>query len=210
VLRWCAGHGQHPGAALTDPKHRLAAEVRRLVEAVATLDADEVHGDTVDDLADRARELADAVCAEPSVADKGGPHLAGGRAAPLEERSPISGLGNPLSPPLTMVRTERGVSASAIYGWAHEGPPNTLHGGWVAAAFDEVLGVAQAATGFTGTLTIRMRAPTPLHTPVHYEGWLDRKEGRKAWALGTATANGIVVGEAEGIFIAPKGGGPVR
>ena len=47
------------------------------------------------------------------------------------------------------------------------------HGGYVAAAFDEVLGLAQdlgGQSGMTGTLTIKYRRPTPLHADPHVPG----------------------------------------
>ena len=40
-------------------------------------------------------------------------------------------------------------------GPVYEGPPGHVHGGLVAAMFDELLGFAQLSGGFTGTLTIR-------------------------------------------------------
>jgi acyl-coenzyme A thioesterase PaaI-like protein len=97
--------------------------------------------------------------------------------------------------------------ASATYGAANEGPPGALHGGFVAAAFDDLLGVAQMASGdagFTGTLTVKMRRPTPLHTPIEYEAGVTSKEGRKITCWGRSTANGELVAEAECLFIIPK------
>ena len=57
-----------------------------------------------------------------------------------------------------------------------------MHGGVVAAMFDEVLGMTQSLSGqpgMTGTLRIRYRRPTPLHRELRFEGTLDRVDGRK-------------------------------
>ena len=58
------------------------------------------------------------------------------------------------------------------FGSAYEGPPGHVHGGFVAAAFDEVLGYVQSLggrPGMTGTLTVRYRSPTPLYTELRFE-----------------------------------------
>ena len=77
------------------------------------------------------------------------------------------------------------------FGAAYEGPPTCVHGGFVAAAFDEVLGLAQSLggnPGMTGTLTVRYRKPTPLHTDLRFEATLDGQEGRKLFTSGRVYA----------------------
>ena len=74
----------------------------------------------------------------------------------------------------------------------------------LAAAFDEVLGMAQSLSGqagFTGTLTIRYRSPTPLYEDLRFRAWVDRVEGRKIFTSGTCHAGERLTAEAEGIFI---------
>jgi acyl-coenzyme A thioesterase PaaI-like protein len=118
--------------------------------------------------------------------------------------SPLIGLSNPLAPPISVRVAEGRVHGAAVFGTAYEGPPGCVHGGFVAAAFDEVLGFAQSLTGnpgMTGTLTIRYRSPTPLHTPLRFEAWVDRTEGRKIFASGTLHAGSLLTAQAEGIFI---------
>jgi len=90
------------------------------------------------------------------------------------------------------------------FGSAYEGAPGCVHGGWVAAAFDEALGFAQSLSahpGMTGTLTVRYRKPTPLHSELRMECWVDRVEGRKVFATGTLHAGDVLTAESEGIFI---------
>ena len=96
--------------------------------------------------------------------------------------SPVSGLSNPMSPPVRL-RVEEGDAGDVVivgdvtFGPAYEGPPGHCHGGWIAAMFDEALGFAQLAPGFTAYLHVNYRRPTPLNT------------------------------NAEGLFIAPRGDG---
>ena len=59
----------------------------------------------------------------------------------------------------------------------------------MAAAFDEVLGLAQdlgGQPGMTGTLTIKYRQPTPLHARPRFVGTFDGREGRKNFTVGAA------------------------
>src|SRR5262245_14935643 len=87
---------------------------------------------------------------------------------------------------------------------AHTGPPDNVHGGYVAGAFDEVLGWACAKSGnpaVTGKLTVRYRRPTPLNVPVEFRAPWPRVVGKRVHAEATLTADGEVTAEAEGLFV---------
>jgi acyl-coenzyme A thioesterase PaaI-like protein len=188
-------------------KHRLVREVKRVVDNAALLDvgANDAHGLSV--FADEAGNFADRLEQAPSLRAFGGAAVAGPADAVLAERSPVSGRSNPLAPPLHLEMTEGVTRAWAIWTDAYEGPPGCLHGGFVAAAFDDVMGLAQMASGragFTGTLTVRMLKPTPLHQRIDYEAWLDHAEGRKIWCKAAARHGDVLLGEAEILFISPR------
>ena len=121
------------------------------------------------------------------------------------DHSPIIGRSNPIAPPIEVEVRDKKVHGRAVFGAAYEGPPGCVHGGWIAAAFDEVLGMTQSMTGnpgMTGTLTIRYRRPTPLHAEIRFEAELDRVEGRKIFTTGRSYGpDGQLTAEAEGIFI---------
>ena len=120
------------------------------------------------------------------------------------DHSPLQGVSNPLAPPVQLEVVDDVVHGRVRFGSAYEGPPSSVHGGYVAAAFDEVLGMAQSlggSPGMTGTLTIRYRKPTPLHTDLRFEARLDRQEGRKIYCTGELYAGELLCAEAEGIFI---------
>jgi acyl-coenzyme A thioesterase PaaI-like protein len=120
------------------------------------------------------------------------------------DHSPMLGRANPLAPPIELRLEEGRIIGRATFGAAYEGPPGSVHGGFVAAAFDEVLGSTQSlsgAPGMTGRLTVHYRSPTPLHTELRFEGELVSVTGRKILTRGELFAGDILCAEAEGLFI---------
>ncbi|MEZ5238547.1 MAG: PaaI family thioesterase [Microthrixaceae bacterium] len=101
------------------------------------------------------------------------------------DQSPLIGLANPLSPPLVLDHDPGGDSrlrGRVVFGPAYEGPPGCVHGGYVAAVFDELLGATQSLSGsqgMTAHLGVDYRSPTPLGEELTMHGWLERTEGRK-------------------------------
>jgi acyl-coenzyme A thioesterase PaaI-like protein len=121
--------------------------------------------------------------------------------------SPISGRRNPIAPPIKMWKTGDGeVMGEAIFSPTYAGPPDSVHGGIIAAVFDEILAMANVISGtagFTGTLTIKYRRTTPLNTPIELWGKNVRRDGRKQLCRGEMRVNGEVTASAEGLFICP-------
>jgi acyl-coenzyme A thioesterase PaaI-like protein len=120
------------------------------------------------------------------------------------DHSPLIGKANPLAPPIEVAIEGDRVVGTATFGTPYEGPPGCVHGGFVAASFDEILGAAQSMSGLpamTGTLTITYRKPTPLHRELRFEGELVKVDGRKVTATGRVYAGDTMTAEAEGIFI---------
>jgi acyl-coenzyme A thioesterase PaaI-like protein len=189
-------------------KHALVHEVRRLINAVTMLDVNALDDPgPVAELAETASTLVASVADLPRL--PGGPADAGGDDARLLERSGIVGASNPLAAPLHIWLDGERVVGWAVYPEQYEGPPGCVHGGFVAAAFDDLLGAAQTLSGtagFTGTLTVRMRRPTPLLQRIDYEGGVHGVDGRKILAWGRARHGDEVVAEAEGVFVSPRRG----
>ncbi|MGH2685378.1 MAG: PaaI family thioesterase, partial [Actinomycetota bacterium] len=133
-----------------------------------------------------------------------------GRFLPL---SPVIGTCNPMAPPVEVWPVDGGVRAAARLGAAYVGPPGRVHGGWVAAILDQVLGFACVAAGhpaMTGTLTVTLRQATPLHDDLDIVARILEVDGRRVTARGAISAGGAVTAEAEGTFIkalAPAGAG---
>ena len=187
-----------------DQKRRLAEAMRLVIERLVPSSA------PVEELsaaADGLERYAEALKAHPRLSSAHGhaESATSGDVGAFFDQSPLIGLANPLAPPITVGRTgEHSAAATVTFGSAYEGPPGCVHGGFIAAAFDEVLGYAQSlsgAPGMTGTLTVRYRKPTPLHQELRFEAEFVRMERRKIFCEGVVIANGVTTAEAEGIFI---------
>jgi len=125
------------------------------------------------------------------------------------DQSPVRGQLNPIAPPMTIEFVERPdgkrvVEGRARLGCAYEGPPHGVHGGWVAALLDELLGSAQglaASGGVTAILKIRYRDITPIDEDLRFEGWIHQDRGRIVIIRGTCHAGDTLTADAEGIFV---------
>ena len=119
-------------------------------------------------------------------------------------RSPLVGEVSPMAPPVEYEHRDGRLFGRGVFHAAYEGPPGYVHGGWIALAFDEILGMANIAgghPGMTGRLSIRYRRPTPLHTELRFEAWTQQVDGRRLITRGTLEADGVVTAEAEGLFV---------
>jgi acyl-coenzyme A thioesterase PaaI-like protein len=123
--------------------------------------------------------------------------------------SPISGKRNPIAPPMKLWKAGANeVRGEAIFSPTYAGPPDAVHGGIIAAVFDEILAMANVISGragFTGTLTIKYHAKTPLDTPIELWGMNVRQDGRKQLSRGEMRVDGKVTATAEGLFICAAG-----
>lgn len=95
---------------------------------------------------------------------------------------PGSGPGSPHG--LEMEVTRRGEVAEArfVIGDSYEGAPQRSHGGIVALAFDDSMGFVLNiihTVAYTGEITVRYKAPTPLNIPLVIRAHLARRDGRK-------------------------------
>jgi len=182
----------------------LADAVRELIERmVATRAPLEVFAGVADDVRAVASRF-EGYPQDPLYFGFAEAANAGDSSAPFDN-SPLLGLANPLAPPLRLRVEGDRVVGTARFGGAYEGPPGCVHGGYVAAAFDELLGLTQTIggqPGMTGRLTVNYRSPTPLRTELDFEGVLERVEGRKTFCRGTIHAGERLCAEAEGLFIA--------
>lgn len=192
------------GAAAWEQKRRLARAMRLVIERLVPSNAPEAE---LRAAAQGLERYAEALKAHPRLKHFHGyaESANAGDVGAFFDQSPMIGLANPLAPPITISQSgERSALASVTFGSAYEGPPGSVHGGFIAATFDEVLGFVQSLggnPGMTGTLTVRYRRLTPLHTELIIEAELLRVQGRKIFTEGRILADGIVTAEAEGLFI---------
>jgi acyl-coenzyme A thioesterase PaaI-like protein len=192
-----------PASGAWAEKRRIAAAMRIVIDRLVSSDAPE---DELKRTADALESYAARLATHPRLDRYEGvaESATGGDVGAFFDQSPMIGLANPLAPPITLRAEGDRVHGTVTFGSAYEGPPGCVHGGFVAAAFDEVLGFAQSLTGspgMTGTLIVRYRKPTPLHTELRFQAWIDRVEGRKIFAAGELRAGELLTAEAEGVFV---------
>ena len=187
---------------------RLADELRRIINRLALVRPPAADSALA---ADVASDFADRLEGMRARSESWEVSEAGLEPRDFVEHSPLSGRSNPLAPPMETWLVEEAdesyyIGGSVTFGDAYEGPPGHCHGGLVAAMFDELLGFAQLSAGFTGTLTVRYRKPTPLHKKLTLKAWPERVDGRKRIIKGTCHLDDVLISEAEGLFIAPRDG----
>jgi acyl-coenzyme A thioesterase PaaI-like protein len=182
---------------------RMGDAVRALIEQVAGTNAPT---EELSRMADAVSELAASFEGHPKgrLYDGFGESANAGTGRAMFDHSPMIGVANPLAPPIRLDLQTDMVVGDVTFGSAYEGPPGCVHGGYLAAAFDEILGATQSMggrPGMTGTLTVRYRRPTPLHRRLRFEGELVGVEGRKIFTAGRCLLDGELTAEAEAVFI---------
>ncbi|MCB1689209.1 MAG: PaaI family thioesterase, partial [Halioglobus sp.] len=128
------------------------------------------------------------------------------------ELNPLAGWSNPIAPPVNNWIEGDLALGTCQCGWAYEGPPGSVHGGFVAAIFDQFLGMAQVLggqPGMTGYLHVNYHQRTPLNSELKLEARLVKVEGRKTIMRGEMYAHGVMTASAEGLFVEPRGGMPI-
>lgn len=192
----------YPDAAehVTPARVRLAEAARALVDAVASSD------DVTDADLDAAAARVEAVTRTLRAAPPGTPVVRERerRWHDYLPRSPLVGVVSPLAPPAAYEFADGRLDLRVRFGAAFEGPPGCVHGGFVALAFDELLGMVTVLAGhrgFTGRLAVRYRQPTPLYEDLRATAWIDHHEGRRTVARGTIHAGDVLTAEAEGLFV---------
>ena len=195
-----------PSPFTSPARERLAAATRHLLDALLTVE--ELDEEVLDGAADATTRIVEGLVGrsvDPARRPAGARARRERKAGDYLPRSPIVGAINPVAPPLRYEQhPDTGVVAHGAFGAAHEGPPGYVHGGWVALAFDEALGMANAASGhpgMTARLTVRYRRPTPLHTELALHARTMRVEGRRITTVATLHAGDHLTAEAEGLFV---------
>jgi acyl-coenzyme A thioesterase PaaI-like protein len=202
-MRAAAGGAEGPWAA----KRQLAAALRELLARLPASAAPDAELRALVPVLRAAAERFAAAGRAPA-SDRPASLYAG--MENFQDTGPIVGLSNPIAPPLeASVDPEAGVvRARARFSPAYEGAPGLLHGGILAAAFDELLGLAtvfSGGPGMTRDLHVRYLRPTPILVDLHFTGRLDRVEGRRLFVSAEVEAAGVRTAEASGVFTAVGG-----
>ncbi len=194
----------HPDTA----RLRLAQALRPLISMTVTGTPDDVALESAAEAVERiVAELAAGAGTERRTRL---PPDTGRSTVEYFPTSPVAGILNPIAPPLVLEVVEgadggaSGIRADAWFDYPYEGPPNCVHGGVIAATFDEILGAASIVSGnpgMTGTLTIRYRKPTPLRADLRLEARFLDRDGRKIRIWAGMYHGDVLTAEADGLFI---------
>lgn len=189
-------------AEAAEARRDLCAALRELIARVPRAPAS---AETLRELTTRLRETVARWDASPAPAESGEEFLPG--MSDFMERGPMAGLSNPIAPPARYWFDEASGEAhgEVCFGDAYEGGPGVVHGGFLSAVLDEVLGfttIRSGRPGFTGELTVRYLGPTPTREVLSIRARYDRHEGRRIYASGEIRAGERVTCRAEGLFIA--------
>jgi acyl-coenzyme A thioesterase PaaI-like protein len=101
-------------------------------------------------------------------------------------------------------RPEGGVAGRFFVKQDHQGPPGFAHGGVIAAALDEAMGLllhGQGTYALTGRLEIELAAPAPVGSFVELEADVESAEGRKLTLTATASGEDGALATARGTFV---------
>ena len=192
-----------------EAKRRVAEAIRDLTEVLVTSspDVQKMH-----DIADQLEKSAADFSQSPRVYGrldwiKTGEHGSFGQVS--HELNPLAGYANPIAPPVNTWFEDEKALGRCLCGWVYEGPPGSVHGGFVAAIFDQFMGMAQrlgGQPGMTGYLHVNYHARTPLNTELRLEGELIKVEGRKTIIAAKMFAGDTLTASCEALFVEPRKG----
>ncbi|MFN8036823.1 MAG: PaaI family thioesterase [Acidimicrobiia bacterium] len=151
---------------------------------------------------DRLARMQAARAAGDSTGFPGGDSGAG-----FEDRA-VGGAANPTGIDFALRHEGDDVVVQTAFRRAFEGAPNRVHGGMVAALFDDVTGFVIARLdepAFTGELTVRFEAAVPVETPLVVRCRLASRERRKLHITGEMSADGELVARCRATYITVDG-----
>ncbi len=172
-----------------DPRLAAAAGVRKLAHAISAHEADDQTLHRISEfIADVMPALEGTPRRERIVPTFGKGALGEGAVIdakakgrhPMDDRA-IAGPANATSVDFQARREGDEVVADAYFGAAFEGAPGRVHGGMVAAVFDDLVGFILGMVGqpgFTGRITVVYKAPVPTERPVEFRARLRERAER--------------------------------
>jgi acyl-coenzyme A thioesterase PaaI-like protein len=196
--------------SIPDAAFDLVERVRELVEAVVMTDVDatdlelatgQIEAATAR-LRTRRRETPLSLIRHPDGRIESLMQAGAGRLNP--QAPPIRWSVRPTEPPPGSPPRPVECVAHCTFTAAHSGSPSRVHGGVIAAALDECLGVAATAAGASGmtvSLQVNLRGGTPFGRPVEIRTRVTEIEGRKTHVTGEVVVDGEVTADATALCI---------
>lgn len=151
------------------------------------------------DCAAELHVIADRLSVMPQVTIDADPIAIGGH----DPRFGIRDRG--LVPPYEVESEDERAIHGRVFFNPHFGGVGAVHGGAVALVFDDYLGrlanFPQKVMARTAYLRVDFRLPTPVGEWVRFTGEVEKIDGRKRFVRGTLTTSGVVIAEAEGLWV---------
>lgn len=170
----------------------------------------EISNDLLSEASETIRSLTDRLDGEPRLRWYEQSDRSAGRLSTYREHTLFHGSQSPLAIPLEVEEDQRDDGRKGLIGRVtvnrlYEGPPMTVHGGYLAGLFDAILGDTQRLVegdpAMTGVLEIRYPQRTPLNTPLVFRSWIDSDRGRRLLINASCEVEGAVTAEAKGFFV---------
>ena len=190
-----------------DPRLAAAAGVRALAHAVSAHEADDETLRRIRALVDDVVPALEAFPRRERLVPRFGegevfsPQAKGRH--PMDDRA-VAGPANPAAVDFSARQEDGEVVAEATFGPAFEGAPGRVHGGMVAAVFDDLAGFVLGMVkrpGFTGRIAIEYKAPVPTERPVEFRARLREQTERKLWVDCEARLGDTLLATAEAMFV---------
>ena len=192
-----------PGDPAWAAKRRLARALRRLNHLVICTAAPEA------ELLEAAQRIEQALrTIEPFPAPtfleqfQNGDYIQ--RPEVYADRAWITGRSNPISPLAELEEGDGEVSATVCFENGYVGAPGWVHGGALAAVFDQLLGFVLILGGtpcVTAELTVRYHRPTPAHRQLRLRAWIEREQGRTVDLKASCALDGAETASAHARFV---------
>jgi acyl-coenzyme A thioesterase PaaI-like protein len=123
------------------------------------------------------------------------------------DRGALNGRSNPIAPPM-IVTMDGGVARCLLtLEERFVGAPGIVHGGVLAACFDQVCGHCAVANGYPGLtvrLEVRYSKPARVHTELSFEATVTGALGRQATVQSTCSLDGVEVATCRAVFVLLK------
>jgi acyl-coenzyme A thioesterase PaaI-like protein len=119
--------------------------------------------------------------------------------------NPATGTFNPIAPLVEMALEGEMLVAHAEFASCHEGGPDTVQGGMLAALYDQLLAYAVMNRGRTGPtlwLKVSYLKPTPIHRRLRFECAVESVDGRKFLVTGSCHCGDEKLSEAQALMLA--------
>lgn len=117
--------------------------------------------------------------------------------------NPISGVMNPLSPPLVCSEKEDN-TFSVYFNKSHQSMNNIVHGGILSSVFDDVLQKISQKSGkycATAELVVTFIKPTPINEEIFINGSIMEIHEKKVVTIAEMICNGVITARGKAVMV---------